>query len=177
MTSLQRLMAAFDKLRLTKRPSRRRASAQPAGFEAEAPASGERLRRPVRPQDLVLSVLAQRWVAELPTRLRPRQLLLRYPRIANRLALCWCDAALSVKVLDSFLIDLREVRRAGFPRAVATELCALQIAASRRLPVTKDPDLWGMSEGSAQVAPVRGSLRAAPADPRGRLQASAFLRD
>jgi hypothetical protein len=88
-------------------------------------------------------------------RLRPKQLLLRYPRIANRLALCWCDPVLSVKVLDSFLIDLREVRREGFPRAIAAELCALQIAAGVRRPVSKDPDLWGMSADSAQVARVR----------------------
>lgn len=90
-------------------------------------------RAPVRDQDLQLSDLARRWVDEMPQGLAPQQLAKEYPRIANRLALCWDDPKLATAVLDSLLTDKRGGRR-GFPRAIDQELRALRADARGRMP-------------------------------------------
>jgi hypothetical protein len=91
------------------------------------------LRSPPRPQDLVLSSVAREWVEGLPARARPTALAAQFPRIANRLALCWRDPALTLQVLDQFLVDRRGDRQ-GFPAAVREDLIALRdLADSLRL--------------------------------------------
>ena len=99
-----------------------------------------KVRAPVRDQDLQLSDLARRWVDEMPQGLAPRELAREYPRIANRLALCWGDPKLAMAVLDSLLTDKRGGRR-GFPRAVDQELRALRVDARGRV----TPDGGGSS--------------------------------
>lgn len=84
------------------------------------------LREQPRPQDLVLSALAQKWCHSLQERQRPVQLCALFPRIANRLALCWDDPALVSKVLDELVVDRRR-NRAGFPPAVSQELVNLRL--------------------------------------------------
>lgn len=83
------------------------------------------LRSPPRPQDLVLSSVARAWVEGLPARARPTALASQFPRIANRLALCWRDPALTLQVLDQLLLDRRGGRQ-GFPAAVREDLIALR---------------------------------------------------
>jgi len=89
-------------------------------------------RGPVRDQDLHLSDMARRWVDEMPQGLAPQQLAKEYPRIANRLALCWNDPKLATAVLDSLLTDKRGGRR-GFPRGIDQELRALRADARGRV--------------------------------------------
>lgn len=84
-----------------------------------------RLRAPPREVDLVLSSVAEAWLMALPRSLRPAALCSSYPRVANRLALCWNDAALTDRLLDDLLIGRRE-RRKGFPGPVAEELLRLR---------------------------------------------------
>jgi len=88
-------------------------------------------RAPLRPQDLSLSEIARRWIESLPADERPTALATQYPRIANRLALCWNDAALVGKVLDDLLVDRRGGRR-GFPPAVRQDLLRLRTMGARQ---------------------------------------------
>ena len=86
----------------------------------------ERVRQPLRPQDQVLSAITRRWQAALTDRHRPDHLCAMYPRVANRLALCWDDASLASKVLDELVVDKRR-GRIGFPPAVSQELIQLRL--------------------------------------------------
>lgn len=89
------------------------------------------LRTPPRPQDLELSSVAREWVQSIPHAVRPGALAVRFPRIANRLALCWRDPALALQVLDQFLVDRRGGRQ-GFPTGVREELLALRDLADQQ---------------------------------------------
>jgi hypothetical protein len=84
-----------------------------------------RLRGPQRPMDAVLSSMARDWLETLPGPMRPAELCAAYPRVANRLALCWNDPALTERLLDDLLIG-RRGKRKGFPRPVAEELLRLR---------------------------------------------------
>jgi len=65
------------------------------------------------------------WMAELPESARPKQLALRYARLANRLCKAWSEPAKFDRLLDDLLIDRRGTRK-GFPLQVATELATLR---------------------------------------------------
>ena len=75
-----------------------------------------------------LSELAQTWLNAFPQDQRPAALCEHYPRVANRIALCWPDAALTLRLIKSLLIDDRE-RRKGFPAPVQGELLGLMALA------------------------------------------------
>lgn len=75
--------------------------------------------------DEQLSRPAQAWLTALPATWRPTQLAQTYPRVANRLALCWGDSALIEQVFNELLLDRRGGRR-GFPPPVAHELLQLR---------------------------------------------------
>jgi hypothetical protein len=81
--------------------------------------------------DRTLSRLVPRWLEMLPPESRPDYLCAHFPRIANRLALCWLDPALSVQLLDDFLRDKRGARR-GFPPEALAELKRLRQIATQR---------------------------------------------
>ncbi len=66
------------------------------------------------------------WLAELPEAVRPRQLALRYARLANRLCDLWKDAAKCARLLDELMTDRRGGRK-GFPLQVASELATLRV--------------------------------------------------
>jgi hypothetical protein len=82
--------------------------------------------------DRTLSRLVPRWLEMLPPESRPDYLCVHFPRIANRLALCWLDPALTVQLLDDFLRDKRGARR-GFPPHALAELKSLRQIASQRV--------------------------------------------
>ena len=65
------------------------------------------------------------WLAELPEAVRPRQLALRYARLANRLCDVWKDPAKCERLLDELMTDRRGGRK-GFPLQVASELATLR---------------------------------------------------
>jgi hypothetical protein len=81
--------------------------------------------------DRTLSRLVPRWLEKLPPESKPNYLCAHFPRIANRLALCWLDPALTVQLLNDFLRDKRGARR-GFPPNALTELKNLRQLASQR---------------------------------------------
>ena len=66
-----------------------------------------------------------RWLARLPESVRPNELPLRFPRMANALARQWthCDACRAY--LDDLLINKRDTRQ-GLPNKVADELATLK---------------------------------------------------
>jgi hypothetical protein len=84
------------------------------------------LRSPANPRDKILSSLALTWRDSLPPPVRPTQLCECYPRVANRLALCWGDAVLTERLFKDLLNDRRGMQlRKGFPPLVQRELLAL----------------------------------------------------
>ena len=74
---------------------------------------------------MTLSMLVASWVDSLTPESRPHGLCTQFPRIANRLALCWSDPVLSKLLLDDFFTDKRGSRR-GFPPKVLKELTQLR---------------------------------------------------
>jgi hypothetical protein len=66
-----------------------------------------------------------RWMAMLPSEVRPLALLKQYPRIANLLARTWNDPAQCQEYFDDLLRD-RRGHRAGFPLDVLEDLLALR---------------------------------------------------
>ena len=83
-----------------------------------------RVRTPANPRDEKPTDVTLAWAASLPLRARPKALLAKYARVANRLALCWSDPALSEVLLDDLLVDKRGNRK-GFPIDVVVEIKAL----------------------------------------------------
>jgi hypothetical protein len=79
-----------------------------------------------------LSPLSQRWVKSLPAAVRPLELCNRFPRVANRLALCWNYVDLVESVFNELLVDHRGGRE-GFPTPVANELLRLHAFHEARL--------------------------------------------
>jgi hypothetical protein len=82
-------------------------------------------RRAVRECDLALNGTARQWLRRLPPRRRPLRLCERYPRVANRIAWCWHDRALSEQILEDLLVD-RRGGRLGFSPVVVRELQRLR---------------------------------------------------
>lgn len=74
--------------------------------------------------DEPLSDEATAWMIELPDAVRPRQLALRYARIANRIAELWKEPVKCERFLDDLMTDQRGGRK-GFPLAIASELATL----------------------------------------------------
>lgn len=92
---------------------------------ALAPKDWSARREAPRPIDSALSPLAQRWLAQIPANAQPTGLCERYPRIANRIALCWPDRVLTAQVFATLFSHNRDGRR-GFPKEIVDELVALK---------------------------------------------------
>lgn len=96
------------------------------GFNGEADAARwAMVRRPERACDHALNGTSRLWLRKLPVRRRPLRLCIHHPRVANRIAWCWHDLALSRQLLDDLLQDRRGGRR-GFGAAIDRELKRLQ---------------------------------------------------
>ena len=76
-------------------------------------------------QNEPLSDDASAWMAELPESVRPRQLALRYARIANRICQLWPERLKCERFLDDLMTDQRGGRK-GFPLQIANELATLR---------------------------------------------------
>ena len=92
----------------------------------------EAKRTPPSGSDLTLSALVPGWLESLLPEAWPGCLCQYFPRIANRLALCWADPELTVRLLDEFFLDRRGTRR-GFPAEALEELMTLRKIAARRV--------------------------------------------
>ena len=133
MNLLQRLVPAASRA-----PSPMTEAAQAAKQRAEAAWRARNPnynRAPLRPADLVLAPLTLAWADQLPTKQRPNHLLQRYPRVANRIALCWCEPALCALLFEELASNDRRPRRMGFPSEVAIELRNLHVF-SKALPAS-----------------------------------------
>ncbi|MEI7465761.1 MAG: hypothetical protein WCJ87_10455 [Burkholderiales bacterium] len=91
-----------------------------------------------------MSPLAETWRDSLPQRYRPNQLCVLFPRVANRLALCFNDPVLMSRLLDDLLVDRRR-NRAGFPPEVSQELIRLRLLRSARSGSSGFAPLWDTS--------------------------------
>jgi len=100
-----------------------------------------RSRAPLREADLVLSSVAEKWLMSLPQPLRPAALCATYPRVVNRLALCWADGVLTDRLLEDLLIG-RRGKRKGFPAPLAEELMRLRRFHDHYREVEHTPSVW-----------------------------------
>lgn len=82
-------------------------------------------RKPQVPRDRVLSSAAWAWLEALPSEVRPRELAVQFPHVANRMAILWPDDRDTLEYLHSLMVDDRGDRR-GFPMEVVEELAALR---------------------------------------------------
>ncbi len=98
-------------------------------------------RSPQREHDLVLADHVLAWLQQLPQPARPSELCAHYPRVANRIALCWADPMLTEHVFDALLLS-RRGKRNGFPSAIAAELFRLRVLHSRRKVGNHESPLW-----------------------------------
>ena len=68
-----------------------------------------------------------RWAANVPSELRPRALLEKYPRVANLVAACWKEPESFHACVEGLVVVTgRRVKRRGFPDDVLAELVNLQ---------------------------------------------------
>ncbi len=118
--------------------------ARRVAVEPTSESGWQRLREQARPQDMVLSPLTKAWCDSLSPRHRPTQLCALYPRVANRLALCWNDPALVSRVLDDLVLGRRR-QRTGFPPAVSQELVTLRLLRSATATPSGFAPLWDAS--------------------------------
>ena len=119
-------------------------SSEPArpGREASTGTDWSSERSPPRSVDVQLGALAIAWAGRLSREIHPTELIELYPRVANRLALCWNDPVLAGRLLDSLIKDRRGGRK-GFPAPVQQELVRLR----RLFPDEKSVDPaghWGL---------------------------------
>jgi hypothetical protein len=98
----------------------------------------------LRPQERLTSS-ASRWAESLPGRLQPVALCRDYPRVANRLALCWDDPVLADSVFTDLLVDTRGGRK-GFPNAVMSDLLRLHGLHERRFAAASMPPTWAWTQ-------------------------------
>ena len=127
-------------------PARRpnRANSTALAVVPKTDADWERARSPEREQDLVLSDQVLGWLQLLPQPVRPSALCAHYPRVANRIALCWSDPLLTEQVFDALLLSQRGKRK-GFPPAVAAEMLRLRAFHARHKGTQKGVRMWDRS--------------------------------
>lgn len=117
-----------------------------------------RMREPSAGRETRLSSVTHAWVTSFQSQERPFELCLQYPRVANRIALCWPDPTLARHIFESLLVDKRGGRR-GFPPEVQAELIALRHA-SEQAALQAARDLPAQSMNIRRCAP-REDRRAA----------------
>ena len=94
--------------------------------------TGPAARSILNAQSNSLSSTAHAWVRQLPVGVRPLELCNVYPRIANRIALCWDDWASAEAAFNDLLVDHRGGRK-GFPPPIASELLRLHAWHEKRM--------------------------------------------
>jgi hypothetical protein len=73
-------------------------------------------RAPPVNADRALQSETHEWLRQIPRGLHPTQLCRHYPRLANRIALCWADPPQVARLLSDLMIDRRGHRRGFGPR-------------------------------------------------------------
>jgi len=118
--------------------------------QVAAPMTEEYWARRRAPQFANLSGWTRDWLQALPEAVRPIELSVQHPHVANRLALSWRDAAIAGNIFDELLADKRKGRK-GFAPAVVSELLHLRdFQAHGRIPGSASTDVdRPSSEGTA----------------------------
>lgn len=83
------------------------------------------LRRPVNPELLKVRQSTIAWARAIPSGIRPRALVIKFPRIANILAGASSDPIKFDKTLRELMMDTRG-KRQGFPLDVLQDLANLR---------------------------------------------------
>jgi hypothetical protein len=134
-----KLMSLFrPKQAPIRRPNRANSA---RGGPPKTAADWEKERSPQREQDMVLSDQVLGWLQLLPQPVRPSELCAHYPRVANRIALCWSDPYLTEQVFDALLLSQRG-KRNGFPPRVAAEMMRLRAFHARHKGTNKGVRMW-----------------------------------
>lgn len=113
-------------------PRRRTAAASAPPANKSPWMTPEANRAPPSERDRTLSHLVPPWRESLPPDAKADHLCAHFPRIVNRLALCWADPALALSLLDELFRDRRGGRR-GFPAEALEELRSLRRVALQRI--------------------------------------------
>ena len=95
----------------------------PATAVKKEAANWEAKRKPAAAESLRTATI--QWILKLPPHVQPRHLQVKYPRVANRIAALWNDAAGCESYLDELLTDKRGGRK-GFPLNVAQEIASIR---------------------------------------------------
>ena len=98
-------------------------------------------RRAARGIDNAVTGTTRQWLRRLPARRRPLRLCELYPRVVNRIAWCWAEAAVAEQVLDDLLQDRRGGRH-GFPAPLLRELQRLREFNSQQRVETRPEGFW-----------------------------------
>ena len=112
--------------------------------DADAQADAQRWaarRRGPRAADGALTGTARQWLRRLPARRRPLRLCHLYPRVVNRIAWCWADAAMTAQVLEDLLQDRRGGRQ-GLPAPALRELQRLREFNRQQRVETQPEGFW-----------------------------------
>jgi hypothetical protein len=131
-----------DKASVARREAAERAKARPK--PADAARDPVAMRDPAY-QEQALMPHAIAWAERLPPGLRPQELMRRYPRVANRLALCWNDPVLTNRLLEDLLIDKRGGRQ-GFPPPVRSELIRIRVDYPKVRKEDESKFVWALHE-------------------------------
>lgn len=89
-------------------------------------ASFKNMRRAVDPRENKVRGNTVRWARTVPSALRPRALILQFPRIANTLADVWTQPKVFHMLLCQLTVDDRGGRQ-GFPLEVRRDLAKLRV--------------------------------------------------
>lgn len=93
--------------------------------ETTRPSSASADARRTADAPATLNAHAMRWLAGLPAKVRPRELPIAHPRVANEIARRWSDPDGCLAYLNDVLVDRRGSRQ-GFPMQIALELARLK---------------------------------------------------
>ncbi|MGV3742632.1 MAG: hypothetical protein ACO1NO_10020, partial [Burkholderiaceae bacterium] len=99
------------------------------------------LRRPINPELLKVRSATIAWARSIPSDIRPRALVIKFPRIANILAAAWSDPIRFDKTLREFMMDTRSQRQ-GFPLDVLQDLANLRVYFDRLNKPAVKSDIW-----------------------------------
>lgn len=93
---------------------------------ASRPVSYEKMRRAEDPRENRVRFATVRWARTIPSALRPRALVIQFPRIANTMADVWCQPKVFHMLLCQLMVDDRGGRK-GFPLEVKRDLIKLRM--------------------------------------------------
>lgn len=99
------------------------------------------LRRPLNPELLKIRQSTISWARSIPSHIRPRALVIKFPRIANILAAAWSDPIKFDKTLRELMMDNRGQRQ-GFSLDVLQDMASLRTYFDESHKPSLKGDVW-----------------------------------